>query len=386
MTPSAGGTLPEMRERPTREMLATCSRGLEEVLASELVALGAAGVTTERGVVHFSGDRRVLYAANLWLRTAMRVLVPVAGGPAPDRDALYSLASEVPWEDYLGPDTTFAVEAVGRTPAFANTAFAGLVVKDAVVDRLRRRLGRRPDVDRRRPDLGIHLHLGRSVTLSLDTTGEPLSHRGYRRRGGPAPLAESLAAGIILLAGYDGSQPLLDPMCGSGTIAVEAALLATRTAPGLGRRFACERWPGHDAGLLDELRDEAERARRAAPAPITARDLDPRAVARTRAAAAAAGVDGAVTVEHGDLGTLAAPPGGMVVSNPPYGHRLGEVDELRPLYRRLGDALKHGATGATAWLLMGERDLAKEIGLRPARRIVLFNGPIECRLVRYDIF
>ncbi len=375
-----------MTTHATREMLATCSRGLEEVLAAELDTLGAAAVEAERGVVRFRGDRRLLYAANLWLRTAMRVLVPVASGTADRRDDLYTLTAAVPWEEHLGTDTTFAVEAVGRTPAFSNTAFAGLVVKDAVADRLRRRLGRRPDVDRRRPDLAIHVHLGPTVTLSLDATGEPLSHRGYRRRGGPAPLAESLAAGILLLAGYDGSQPLLDPMCGSGTIAVEAALLATNSAPGLQRRFACERWAGHDQTAFEELRQTARRARRPAPTAITARDVDAAAVSRSRAAASAAGVDDAVRVEQGDLGGLALGAGGMVVANPPYGHRLGDVDALRSLYRRLGDALKHGAAGATAWLLMGERALAKEIGLRPARRIVLFNGPIECRLIRYDLY
>ncbi len=367
---------------------ATCSRGLEEVLAGELGALGADGVREGRGVVRFRGDLALLYRAVLGLRTAMRVLAHLARGPAAERDALYALAARVPWEDMLTPERTFAVEAVGRSRGVRHSGFAAQVVKDAVVDRVRRVRGSRPSVERRDPDLHIHLHLADDdADLSLDAAGEPLSHRGYRRRGGPAPLNEATAAGILMLAGFDGARPLVDPMCGGGTLAVEAGLLATRTAPGLERSFACERWPWHRAGLLATLREDARRARREAPHPVLASDHDAAAVEAARRHVAAAGLDGTVVAEVADVRRLTVPgPGTLVVSNPPYGHRLGEVDELRGLYRAIGDALKQRAPGCTAWLLVGRRELANEIGLRPARRIVLFNGPIECRLLRFDLW
>ena len=225
-------------------LTATCARGLEKVLADELRDLGVEAVAPDRGAVMFAGDLRTVFDVNLRLRTAMRVLVPLASGAVTTREDLYDLAASVPWEDILADGQTFAVEVVGKHRSFQRTTFAGQVVKDAVVDRLRKIRGRRPNVDRENPDVSLHLRLvdNGPLTLSLDSTGEPLSHRGYRPRGGPAPLAETLAAGILLLAGYDGSEPLIDPMCGTGTFAVEAALIATHTPPGLHRAFAFERW------------------------------------------------------------------------------------------------------------------------------------------------
>jgi putative N6-adenine-specific DNA methylase len=368
-------------------LTATCSRGLEQVLADELLSLGAKGTRVDRGAVSYSGSLELIYRANLQLRTAMRVLLPLVNGPAANRYTLYDLSSGIAWEDLLERRQTIAVEAVGSSRHLRNTAYAAQVVKDGVVDRLRRCWGARPDVDRHAPDLRIHVHLaGQQATISLDSSGEPLSHRGYRPRGGPAPLAESLAAGILLLAGYDGTGPLLDPMCGTGTIAVEAALLATGTAPGLRRSFACERWSWHRPQVLEELRRQLEANVQPAPAPILARDHDRRAVAATRQNMAAAGVERWVKtacMKLADTESLAA--GSMVICNPPYGHRLGETGELKPLYRELGDTLKRCAAGSTAWLLVGEPELAKEIHLRPSRRLVLFNGPIECRLLRFEM-
>ncbi|MCU0304537.1 MAG: THUMP domain-containing protein [Thermoanaerobaculales bacterium] len=372
-----------------RPLVATCSRGLEEVLADELRALGAADVAPGRGVVGFSGGLEAVYSANLRLRTAARVVVPLASGRVADRDQLYGLASTVPWQDMLVRGQTIAVEVAGRSPAFANTVFAAQVVKDAVVDRVRDRQGWRPSVDRGAPDLAIHLHLSDRLTaIGLDSTGEVLAHRGYRPRGGPAPLSESLAAGVLLLAGYDGTEPLLDPLCGTGTIAVEAALIATRTAPGVRRRFACERWTGHDAGLLAELRRAADGERRDAPAPIVARDRDQRAVEAAVRNLEAAGMSRWVAVERRDALDLELPwgSGGLIVGNPPYGKRLGETEQLGGFYERLGDQLKQRAADATAWLLVGNRELANRIGLRAARRIPLFNGPIECRLLKYELY
>jgi putative N6-adenine-specific DNA methylase len=368
-------------------LTATCSRGLEQVLADELLGIGADDTRVERGAVRFRGSLELVYRANLQLRTAMRVLLPLTHGPAANRHALYQLSAGVAWEELLERRQTIAVEAVGSSRHLRNTAFAAQVIKDGIVDRLRRCWGTRPDVDRHRPDLRIHAHLaGLQATISLDSSGEPLSHRGYRPRGGPAPLAESLAAGILLLAGYDGAAPLLDPMCGTGTIAVEAALLATGTAPGLHRSFACERWSWHRPHKLQELRRRLEASIRPAPAPILARDHDRRAVAASRHNLAAAGVERWVKLSCKRLAdTESLANGTLVISNPPYGHRLGETEELKPLYRELGDTLKRCAAGSTAWLLVGERELANEIHLRPSRRVVLFNGPIECRLLRFEM-
>jgi putative N6-adenine-specific DNA methylase len=371
-----------------RDLVATCSRGLEEMLAAELAALGYPHAVAERGSVRWCADDRAVVRANLWLRSATRVLVTLAEGPADDRGALYALASSIAWEELVGPRQTVVVDVAGKGSGFASAGFAALTVKDALVDRLRSRRGERPDVDRRDADVRVHLHLsGTRAAIALDSSGEPLAHRGYRPRGGPAPLAETLAAGILLLAGYDGSRPLLDPMCGTGTIAIEAALLATRTAPGLQRRFACERWGFLPSALLREERAAARALRRPAAQPVVGSDHDRRAVAAARHNAVAAGVGETVRVERRELAELAPPgPGALIVANPPYGVRLGDAGELAGLYRAIGDVLKARGAGCTAWLLVGERTLAGAIGLRPQRRVVLYNGPIECRLLRFDLY
>jgi putative N6-adenine-specific DNA methylase len=319
----------------------------------------------------------------------MRVVVPLARGRVAGRGDLYELASGVAWTELLRRGQTVAVDVAGSNRALPNTAFAAQVVKDAVVDAVRAREGWRPSVDRTDPDLGIHLHLSDGETaLGLDSTGEPLSHRGYRPRGGPAPLAETLAAGVLLLAGYDGTEPLLDPLCGSGTFLAEAALLATRTPPGRRRRFAFERWAGHDERAYREVTGDADRKRRDAPAPIVGFDRDRRAVAAAVRNLEAAGVDRWVSVERRDVLGLELPwgEGGLIVANPPYGKRMGDVEDLGAFYERFGDRLKSHARDATAWLLVGNRELANRIGLRASRRIPLFNGPIECRLLKYELY
>ncbi len=372
----------------TWSLIATCSRGLEGVLRAELGALGRTEGRAGRGTVSFSGGLDEVYRANLWLRTAARILRSLAEGPVNDRESLYALARSVAWEDLMSRSQTLAVEVAGRSAAFRNSAFAALTVKDAVVDSLRAAWGFRPDVAREDPDLRIHLHLheGRAG-IALDGSGEPLSHRGYRPRGGPAPVAETLAAGVLLLAGYDGSRPLLDPMAGTGTIAIEAALIATRTPPGWRRRFACERWPEHTSARLEAIRAEAVAHRRPAPCPIVAADREPRAVAAIRRNVREAGVAAEVRVETRDARELETQaPGTMIVTNPPYGERLGATADLASLYRAFGDALKRSAAGGEAWLLAGNPELAKAVGLRPTRRVVLFNGPIECRLLRYELY
>lgn len=368
-------------------LVATCSRGLEQVLAEELEALGGEEVEAGRGMVRFRGGIDLLLRANLELRTAIRLLLSLASGPASDRQALYALAASVAWEELVGRGQTIAVDVAGRAAAFRDTRFAALVVKDAIVDRLRAKMGWRPDVDRSGADVCVHLHLGSGdSSLALDSSGEPLSHRGYRPRGGPAPLSESLAAGLLLLAGYRGEAPLCDPMCGTGTIAIEGALLATGTAPGLRRSFAMERWAWLDRRIGQRLRQELRDRRRPAPSPILASDADEAAVRATRRNAREAGVAPAVQVSRWRLRDMPAlPAGSLLVTNPPYGVRLGEPGSLQEVYWELGQALKRAAAGCSAWILAGAPALLAQLRLRPARRVVLFNGPLECRYVRYDL-
>lgn len=376
-----------MAEERLWPVTATCTRGLEEVLRAEIAALGFPDATHGRGVVTLRAGMRDLVRLNLWLRTAMRVLLTLRQGPARGRDELYGLAASVPWEEWLDARSSFAVEVAGPAPGFDHRGFAALVVKDALVDRLRDRLGNRPDVDRDDPDVRVHVHLGNDgATLSLDSSGQPLSHRGWRPMGGPAPLSESLAAGMLLLAGYDGSQPFLDPMCGTGTLAIEAALIATGRAPGACRALALERWRLPGASVLAAERARASESVRDAAAPVMAGDCDERAVAAARRNARAAGVSGVVRVAHRDVRDLEVPGRGtVIVTNPPYGQRLGVGEDLESLYRDLGSALKRRAPGCVAWILTGAPSLARLIGLRPQRRVVLFNGPIECRLLRFDL-
>jgi putative N6-adenine-specific DNA methylase len=357
-------------------------------LCDEIVALGHPEAVAGRGVVRLSGDLSAVYRANVWLRTATRVLRTLVEGPASDRRALYALASEVAWEEVVTRGQTIAVEAAGRGPSFPNTGFAALTVKDAIVDRLRACWSVRPNVARRGADVQIHVHLaGATAGLSIDSTGEPLAHRGYRPRGGPAPLSETLAAGILLLAAYDGTRPFLDPMAGTGTIAIEAGLIATHTAPGLRREFACERWRVHEPELLAATRSAARAQRRAAPAAIVAADHDRRSAAAASRNVREAEMTEAVRVEVRDARELVLPgTDAVIVTNPPYGERMGDPTALRTFYREFGDALKRRATGATAWLLVGNPALAKEVGLHARRRVVLFNGPIECRLLRFDLY
>jgi len=337
--------------------------------------------------VGFRGGVEEVLRANLWLRSAMRVVVKLVEGPVENCHQLYELTREVEWEKWMAPGQTLAVEVAGQSRAFKNTAFAALVVKDGLVDRIRELREVRPDVDRSAPDVRIHLHLrdGRAG-IGVDSSGEPLSHRGYRPRGGPAPLGECLAAGILLLAGFDGSSPFLDPMCGTGTLAIEAALLAAGVAPGIRRAFACERWWFLPKSTVTRVREEARKVRKTPTYPIKGSDADRRAVAASRANALAAGVGEWCHFELADVRALrGVEPGTTIVCNPPYGHRLGDTATLGELYRALGSALKQGAAGSRAWVLAGDRDLARALGLRSSRKLELFNGAIRCSLMEFHL-
>jgi putative N6-adenine-specific DNA methylase len=369
---------------------ATTAKGVEEVLADELRALGIEVVAAEAGGVRFTGGMAACYRANLWLRTASRVLMPLADFPCAAPQALYDGVRTIPWGDFLTPEMTLAVDCNLRDSAMTHSGFVALKTKDAVVDQIRDRCGRRPNVDTRDPDLRINIHLVKNrCTVSLDTSGAPLDRRGYRLERTEAPLRETLAAALVKLSGWDGTVPLADPMCGSGTLPVEAALAAARRAPGLLRPgFGFQRWPGLDAQLWQRLTAEArETALPSLPAPVVGCDRSARALDVARENAGRAGVEAMVTLAQRELDAFVPPPGpGTLLINPPYGRRLGEEEELKPLYRQIGDVMKQRCTGYTAWLLTGSSVLAKCVGLKASRRIVLFNGPIECRLLKYELY
>jgi 23S rRNA (guanine2445-N2)-methyltransferase / 23S rRNA (guanine2069-N7)-methyltransferase len=354
-----------------------------------------------RGGVACAGTLEVAYRACLWSRVANRVLLPVAEFAAPTPDALYAGVRAVDWSEHLSADRTLAVDAVSQRSAITHTQYAALKVKDAVVDQFREREGRRPSVDVAAPDVRLNLYLDRDrATLSIDLSGDSLHRRGYRGPQGAAPLKENLAAAMLLRAGWqklaaaataEQRVGFVDPMCGSGTLAIEAALIAGDVAPGsLRERFGFTRWRGHDAPLWQRLRDEA--AERCAAAHLEHFDLrgydrDTAAVSAARDNAAAAGVADRVRFERADLEHLPPAPleRGLLAVNPPYGERLGQLEDLAPLYASLGKALRERYAGWQAAVLTGNPPLGRELGLHAKRTHTLYNGPIECRLLRFDV-
>ncbi|MFT5431669.1 MAG: putative N6-adenine-specific DNA methylase [Myxococcota bacterium] len=377
---------------PTYNLYASCEAGLEEVVAAELEALGAVFITPARRGVAFKGDDDLVWRANLELRCANRVLREVACVEVADRDELFEAAMNVGWEEWFGPDHTIAVDTRTSHLELHQPQFVSQLVKDAICDRLRRITGRRPSVDRFAPDVPIAVHLTQThATLSLDTSGARLHRRGYREQTGTAPLKETLAAGMVALTGWSAEVPFMDPMCGSGTIAIEAALMATNTAPGLlrlgGEGFAFQRWLTHEKASFKALAEETRQKRTTATVEIVARDIDRRLLKISRANAGRAGVAAAIRFEPGNAGRMQpSTDPGVMVTNPPYGVRMGEREELLELFEEFGSVLKHRFAGWTAWILTGDKELLGQVGLRPSRRIPLLNGALDCRLARFDLY
>ena len=381
-------------------LFATCAPGLEPVLHDELRGLRAARLERQVGGARFEGTLADAWRANLELRTAVRVLLRVARFPAAGADELYRGVAEVDWSRWLRPGGTLWVDAQSKDSALDHTRFVEQRTKDAVVDQVRARSGSRPDVAREDPDLRLHVHLFRDrATLSVDTSGASLHKRGWRRAQGRAPLAETLAAGLVLLSGWDRRAPLLDPFAGSGTIAVEAALFAAGVAPGIFRvragraaeaeglplGFGFERLPGHDARAFAALARGLE-ARRTPPRKlrIVASDLDPQRVEEARANAAAAGVEELVRCEVADARELAPRPGwnAWIVTNPPYGERVGSPGGLEELYRAFGAVLRERCAGCWLALLTARPELARALGLARLERLPTQNGGIPCEILR----
>lgn len=368
---------------------ATCAPGLEPVLHEELRQLRAGRIERQVGGVCFSGTVEDGQRANLWLRTAVRVLLRLEQFAAADADELYRGVQAIDWPRFVRSDGTLSVDAQASRSALDHTMFVAQRTKDAIVDQLRDRTGARPSIDKDDADLRVHVHLYRDrATVSLDMSGTSLHKRGWRRYQGRAPLAETLAAGIVALSGWDRRAPLLDPFCGSGTILIEAALWAGNVAPGSWRTFAFERWPGHDAAAWQRLRQQAS----AAATPLTklrllGSDPDAERIDGARANAAAAGVTEHIEFTVADASAFAPRRGwnGCIVTNPPYGERVGDESRLLPLYRAFGAQLRAHCVGYRLALLSGNASLAASLELKGLEEIALKNGGLDCTLLRGEV-
>lgn len=363
-------------------------QGLEPILADELQKLGATDIHPGRRVVSFNGDLGLMYRANMQLRTALRVLRPIHQFQAYDEVSLYKGIQQIDWSRYMGVHQTLAVDSVVRSPIFRHSHYVALKGKDAIVDQFRQKTGRRPSVDVQGPDLRVHLHIDRDhVDVALDSSGNSLHKRGYRTGGHPAPLNEVLAAGLVLLSGWQADQPFVDPMCGSGSIPIEAAWIGMNRAPGLSRaHFGFMAWPDFDADLWRTIYDEANEAQRPLPAPMLAADYDERAVELTRRHLQAVGLKGVVEVRKRDFADLIPPEGsGVMIMNPPYDERM-ELEDGAAFYKAIGDRFKAAYKGYSAWIISGHTEALKRVGLKPDFKMQLHNGPIRCKYHRYDVY
>lgn len=376
------------RSDSTEQFFATCPRGLEASLATELSSLGGGNTQAADGGVAFAGTLETMYRCNLGSRIASRILWRIGGGRYRNEEDLYRAANALDWQRFFPVECTLRVNIAAIASPLTSLEFATLRIKDAICDRFRADLGRRPDVDTANPDVRIHAFLNRQdYSLYLDTSGDALFKRGYRREAGEAPLRENLAAGILQLSGWHPSEPLFDPMCGSGTFLIEAARMASGIAPGAGRAFGFERLMNFDQALWTRVRDDSKPRRDEIDSQISGSDIDALAVQGAARNFEQAGVAGRIRVAAADILTAAAPADhGVMVMNPPYGVRLEQdAGKLALFYPRLGDALKKNFAGWRAYIFTGDLRLPKLIGLAPSKRTPLFNGAIECRLYEFKL-
>ncbi len=362
---------------------AICPRGLENLLLDELQLVGGSELRATAGGVFFSGEWEVCYRANLESRIATRILWHIVKGPYAKEDDIYRLAVRQLWPNHFAVSSTMRVVTTAIKCPLKSLDFVTLRVKDAVCDRFREDLGERPNIETRNPDVSVHVFLTENeCTLYLDTSGQPLWQRGFRKASVEAPLKENLAAGILKLSGWQPGTPLIDPMCGSGTFLLEAVQMALDRAPGLDRTFAFERLRSFKALVWADIRAAAEaRVRPAERMEIRGYDIDERAVRATRRNLQEAGFGAIISVDRSDvLETQPLTEHGILIANPPYGERIGEQDELAAFYPQLGTALKRHWAGWNCFFFTADMRLPKLVGLKPSRKTPLFNGPLECRL------
>ena len=362
--------------------------GLEKVLSEELIGLGASDVQAVNRAVLFNGDLELLYRVNYCARTALSVLMPVSDFRIRSKEDLYKGGSKIDWDKFLDIDDTFSIVPVINSPHFGHTGYAGLILKDSIADYFRKKTGRRPSVNADDPTLLINLHISTDlVTISIDSSVIPLFKRGYRQEQTAAPLNEVLAAGILLLSGWNSSATLIDPMCGSGTIPIEAGLIACKIPPGKFRQFfGVQRWKDFDEELFIKIKHESESFIQHSPVKIFGSDISEEALQHTRANVSRAGLDETISLQTADFKDLKAyDENGFVFLNPPYGQRL-QPDETDELYSMIGRTLKHNFQGNTAWLITSNKDSLKHVGLKPKEKHTLFNGALECILLKYEMY
>ena len=369
------------------EIIAKTFMGLEPVLAKELTQLGASEVQIGRRMVSFKGDKELLYRANFQLHTAIRILKPIKHFKALSADDVYEGVKDIDWSEYIGIDKTFAVDSVVFSEEFRHSKFVAYKVKDAIVDQFREKTGQRPNISISNPDIRLHIHIAEDhCTLCLDSSGDSLHRRGYRQESVEAPLNEVLAAGMILMTGWHGETDFIDPMCGSGTLLIEAALIARNMAPGLFRKeYAFEKWPDFDAELFDKIYNDDSQEREFNHH-IYGYDVDIKAVNTARLNVKAAGLSSDITVEEQDFKNFTQPKNkSIIVTNPPYGERIS-TNDLLGTYKMIGERLKHQFTGNEAWILSYREECFAQIGLKPSIKIPVFNGSLECEFRKYQMF
>lgn len=367
---------------------ATCARGLEPLLAEELRRLGGRDVEPGRGGVNFRGDPATLYRANLGVRTAVRILRPILSATTRSPDELYDAVRSLDWSMYMSVDHTLAVDCNVRDSAITHSQYAARRVKDAICDQFRERLGRRPSVDTERPMVGLNLHVFRNeATLSLDSSGESLHKRGYRPVQTRAPINEALAAALVLRSGYHGQCAFADPLCGGGTLCIEAAWIALDRAPGLTRKhFGFMGWPDYDVRLFTAVRDELRsHMKRDVGRPIVGADQRADAIEFAAGNSRSAGVGHAIDWQVSQLHDWRPPTGpGIIVCNPPYGERIGDVKELLGYYRQMGQVFRERCVGWSVNVFTSSEQLARAVDLPLIESLPFYNGKIPCRLYRYQ--
>ena len=369
------------------ELIAKTFMGLESVLAEELTNLGANNVEIGRRMVSFTGDKELMYRANLQLHTAIRVLKPIAHFKASSAEDMYDEVKKIDWTQYIDKGKTFSVDSVVYSEEFRNSRFVTYKVKDAIVDQFRETTGDRPNISVSNPDIRLNIHIAEDkATLSLDSSGESLHRRGYRQESVEAPLNEVLSAGMILMTGWKGDCDFIDPMCGSGTLLIEAALIARNISPGIFRKeFAFERWPDFDAELLDRIYNDDSKEREFRHH-IYGYDIDMKAVNTARMNVRAAGLTNIISVEQQNFKDFKQPAApALMVTNPPYGERISTPD-LLGTYRMIGERLKHAFTGNDAWVLSYREECFDQIGLKPSLKVPVYNGSLECEFRKYSLF
>ncbi len=370
------------------EIIAKTFQGLEEILAGEIKTLGGSDVMVGRRMVSFYGDKAILYKANLACRTALRILKPILHFEATNPDEVYNTLRNYDWEQLMGLSTTFSIDSVVYSEEFRHSKFVTYRVKDAIADFFNERYGKRPSVRLNNADIQINLHINNTTcTLSLDSSGESLHKRGYREAQTEAPINEVLAAGLIMLTGWHGECDLIDPMCGSGTFLIEAALIATNTYPGIFRQhFAFEKWNDFDADLLEELYNDDSNEREFSHR-IYGSDISVKATAIAERNIRSAGVGKYIELSTKPIQDYETAPAekGVIITNPPYGERIAATD-MEALYEAIGNRLKHVFKGYTAWVLGYRQEHFAKIGLKPSVKIPTLNGALECEFRKYDIF